>query len=182
MPALLAPIVGLLLGFAFHQSGSRQLVRAAPGTAVETRGQLLTLAYTLVLFVPYNAYFLAFSPDWSFLYALDTRQNLGLLITLSLLVDSASVVIGFHLAQRHFGPHSRATLLRVLLPAVALLLIFLALGRRRLAVEATYEQFQGNFGVHPVAGSALGYSLLWLGSIFIVATIWTAVQFRRLGE
>jgi hypothetical protein len=142
----------------------------------------LALAYTLILFAPYNGYFLAFSPDWTFLYAFDTRANLGLLIAVSLLLDSASVVLGFHLARRHFGASGRATLLRVLVPAAALVLLFLVLGRKRLAVEATYEQFHGNFGVHPVAGSALGYSLLWLGSIFGVATVWTAVQFRRLGE
>lgn len=182
MPALLAPLVGLLIGIAFHQSGSRQLLRAAPGTAVETRGQLLTLSYTLILFAPYNAYFLAFAPDWSFSYALDTRRNLGLLIVCSLLLDSASVVLGFHLARRYFGHSPRATLLRIFLPAVALLLVFLALGRRRLGVEATYEQYHGNFGVHAVAGSSLGWSLLWLGGIFTLSTIWTAVQFRRLGE
>src|SRR6478735_9124531 len=90
VPAVLAPLIGLLIGVAFHQSGSRQLLRAAPGTAVETRGQLLTLSYTLILFAPYNAYFLAFSPDWTFFYAIDTRSNLGLLIGLSLLLDCAS--------------------------------------------------------------------------------------------
>jgi hypothetical protein len=178
---MLAPLIGLLIGFAFHQSGSRQLARAAPGTAVETRGQLLTLAYTLILFAPFNAYFLAFAPDWSFLYAVDTHEHLGLLIVVSLLLDCGSVVLGFHLARRYFS-HSPTTLLRVLVPALAVVLVFLALGRRRLGVDASYEQFHGDFGVRSVAGSALGYSLLWLGTLFTAATAWTAVQFRRLGE
>lgn len=181
MPALLAPLIGLLIGFVFHQSGSRQLSRAAPGTSVETRGQLLALAYTLLLFVPFNAYFLAFAPDWSFLYTLDTSEHLGVLIVVSLLLDCGSVWLGFYAARRYLSP-SPATLLRVLVPALALLLVFLALTRRRLGVEATYEQFHGNFGVRSVAGTALGYSLLWLGSLFAAATAWTAVQFRRLGE
>ncbi len=182
MPALLAPLIGLLIGFAFHQSGSRQLARAAPGTAVETRGQLLTLAYTLIAFAPFNAYFPAFAPDWSFLYAFDTRPHLGILIVASLLLDCGSVVLGFHLARRYFSAHSPTTLLRVLVPALAVVLVFLALGRRRLAIDATYDQFHGNFGGRSVSGSALGYSLLWLGTLFAAATAWTAVQFRRLGE
>ncbi len=182
MPAPIAPLVGLLIGASFHWNGSRQLARAAPGTAVEARGLLLAAAYALLIYAPICGYFLAFAPDWTFVYTVETERLNRALIVLALLGSAASVPLGFHLARRFMRRNTPGAIARVLVPACALILIFFAFAMRRLGVAGTYAQYHGNFGVQPLSGSPLGYALLWMGAILAGVTLWTAKQYRKLGQ
>lgn len=182
MPAPIAPLVGLLIGVAFHWSSSRQLTRAARGTAIESRAYLLVLAYSLLLFAPYNAYFLAFAPDWAFVYLFDTAESRAALVLASLLLDCASVLGGFALGRRFLRDKAPGSLASLLVPAGACLLLFLVGASRRLGAAATYAQYHGDFGVKPLGGSPLGYAVLWLGAVLLGGTLWTAHQLRHLGE
>lgn len=182
MPALVAPLIGFLIGVAFHWSSSRQLLRAARGTAIEIRAYLLVLAYTLLLFAPYNAYFLAFATDWTFVYLLDTSDHRGALVLASLFLDSASVLAGFWLARRFMKERAPAALAALLFPSSAYLLLFLVGMSRRLGAAASYAQYHGDFGVRPLAGSPLGYAVFWFGAVLVGGTLWTAYQLRHLGE
>jgi hypothetical protein len=182
VPAPVAPLIGLLVGVTFHWSGSRQLARAARGTAIEIRAQLLVLAYTLLLFAPFNAYFLAFSTDWAFVYLVDVTDNRSALVLASLFADCASVLVGFNLGRRFMADKRPGALAALLVPTGALLLLFLVGASRRLGVAATYAQYHGDFGVRPLGGSPLGYALLWFGAVFVAGTVWTALQLRHLGE
>lgn len=182
MPAPLAPLVGLLIGIAFHFFGSRQLARAARGTAIETRAQLLVLAYAVMLYGPFNAYFLAFATDWCFVYLFDTAPHRAALVLLSLFLDCGSVVLGFWLGRRFMRDKNPSTLIGLLVPTTAFLMLFLVGFLRRLSVEATYAQYHGNFGVQPIGDGPLGYALLWMGAAFLGGTVWTLIQLRHWGE
>lgn len=182
MPAPIAPLLGLLIGVAFHFSGSRQLARAARGTAIETRAQLLVLAYVLLLYGPFNGYFLAFATDWSFVYLIDTNRHRAAWVLSSLFLDCGSVPLGFWLGRRFMKDKSPSSLASLLVPACAFLVLFLVGASRRLGVEATYAQYHGDFGVRPLGGSPLGYSLLWLGGVLVGGTLWTVFQLRHWGE
>lgn len=182
MPAPLAPLVGLLLGVAFHFFGSRGLARAARGTTIETRAHLLVLAYALLLYGPFNAYFLAFATDWCFVYLFDTTANRAALALLSLFLDCGSVVLGFWLGRRFMKDKNPSTLLALLVPACGLLVLFLVGSLRRLGVEATYAQYHGDFGVRPIGSSSLGYALIWLGAVLLGGTLWTLIQLRHWDE
>lgn len=182
MPALIAPLAGLLIGVAFHFASSRQLVRAAPGTAIETRAMLLVLAYTLLLYGPFNAYFLVFATDWAFVYLLDTSRHEALLVSVSLFADVCSVFFGFFFGRRFMKDQTASRLASLLIPTGALFVLFLVGAARRLGALASYAQYHGDFGVKSLGDSSLGYALVWLGSVLVGGTLWTARTLRHLGE
>jgi hypothetical protein len=97
------------------------------------------------------------------------------------LIDTASVPAGFLLASRAAAARKPATVFRIVavpaLIAVALMLLVF----RRLGVYATYAQYHGDFGVESVAGSPLGYALLWMAAIVAGGIWWTLRLLRRLG-
>jgi hypothetical protein len=47
-------------------------------------------------------------------------------------------------------------------------------------VQATYAQYHGDFGTRPVAGTPLGWALVWFGAVVLVATLYVASELRKL--
>ena len=105
---------------------------------------------------------MAFEADWSYAYFIDTRRIPSALQLALVLLDAASVPVGFVV-----GCIARAS-------AQARSLCSRSV-RRRLdradwhrsfrrtpSIQASYAQFHGDFGTRPVAGSSLGYALLWM--------------------
>ncbi|WP_437679872.1 hypothetical protein [Sorangium sp. So ce131] len=177
MPAFVAPLVGLALGAllawfsaaAPHRPGA--LRAAEPRLTPGSRGRPLALAALFggLVFAPVCAYFLIFAPDWSFAYLVDTRRIPSAVDLLLLLVDAGSVPAGFALQGLVAAAGTRPTAQRSIralavlagVPLAAAAIAVLALSRR-LALDGTYRQVEGDFGVHPVAGGPLGYALLWM--------------------
>ncbi|WP_438019260.1 hypothetical protein WMF18_09395 [Sorangium sp. So ce315] len=178
MPAFVAPLVGFALGAllawfsaaAPHRPGAPRA--AEPRLAPGARGRPLALAalFSVLVFAPVCAYFLVFAPDWSFAYLVDTRRIPSAVDLVLLLLDAASVPAGFAAAHRFASsgggrptPQRAVRALAVFggAPLAIALVAVLALSRR-LALDGTYRQVAGDFGVHPVAGGPLGYALLWM--------------------
>jgi hypothetical protein len=180
MPVLIALPFGLCLGVTFAWVGRRELRRAAPGD-LGSRGLAIATLFSLFVFAPISAYFLAFEPDWSLAYLLDTAQASAALSPTLLLFELASVPGGFLLGRLLLerAPDD-ASLLRLLSGGVVLTLGTAMLGLRRFAVQGTYAQFHGDFGTQPLAGSSLGYAVLLLG-FWLTAGLGFAVwNLRRL--
>ncbi|AKT39398.1 hypothetical protein [Chondromyces crocatus] len=196
MPAFVAPLIGFALGallawirgaaplqpFARSQPGGTawQALRdhgvSGMGTArtAEARSLALATLFGLLVFTPICAYFLTFAPDWSFAYLIDSRRVPSALELLLLIADAAAVPAGF-LAMERAGEHRsfRATGSLVGAPLALAALLVLLLGKR-LTVEGTYRQIQGDFGVGAVAGGPLGYALLWMHGLLIAGLVLTA--------
>ncbi len=138
--------------------------------------------FSLLVFSPIAAYFLAFAPDWSYAYVVDP-QRLPSAVDLGLvLLDVASVPAGFALAARRAGQRRLGPLVKLAAaPALGALLILVA-GFQRLAVQGTFAQFHGDFGTRSVAGSPLGYSLLWMAAVLAGGVLWTARSLRRISN
>jgi hypothetical protein len=58
----------------------------------------------------------------------------------------------------------------------------IALTAGRLGIQASYAQFHGDFGTRPVAGSSLGYALLWMDALLVLGVVWTTRQVQRLAR
>ncbi|WP_437758289.1 hypothetical protein [Sorangium sp. So ce1389] len=178
MPAFVAPLVGFALGAllawfsaaAPHRPGA--LRAAEPRLAPDPRVRRLALVtlFAVLVFAPVCAYFLVFAPDWSFAYLVDTRRIPSAIDLVLLLLDAASVPAGFAAAQRFAAsaggrPTAQRSVRAVAVFAgapLAIALVAVVALARRLALDGTYRQVEGDFGVHPVAGGPLGYALLWM--------------------
>jgi hypothetical protein len=181
MPAPTAPFIGLALGAAFAWAAADELARRG-GTAAGSRGMVVALTFGLGIFAPAAGYFLAFWPDWCFAYLLNTERLPAYAALLLVLFNAASCPLGFAVAAKAAGERRPMRVARLsafaLIPALAWLLATF----KRLAVSATYAQFHGDFGIRPVAGSALGYALLYMAIVVAATAIWTIHALRRLSS
>lgn len=179
MPAFFGPLVGVALGgfFAWVLGETKAQGRGGP----DLSAPILVSAFALLIYAPQAAYFLVFNPDWAYAYFLEGGRRLGLLSAGVLLLDVASVPVGFALTLSRPKATGVSAVVRVMgvpLLMVGLLLVVLL---PRLSVHATYTQYHGDFGTRPVAGGPLGYALLWTNLVLLGATAFTARSLRRLG-
>jgi hypothetical protein len=177
MPAPIAPFLGWIVGLTFAWAASEPSTRAhaTPGRTI-----LVVILFSLLVYAPICSYFLAFAPDWSYAYLIDSERlpsavDLGLV-----LVNAASVPVGFLLGARHVKGGALSSLTRLGFAPGAVTLLFLAVTIKRLGVEASYAQYHGDFGIQPLAGSPLGYAVLWMFAVLTGAVAWTSHCLRKL--
>jgi hypothetical protein len=180
MPAPTAPLIGFALGVAFAWAASDELSRSAASGGA-SRSLVLVTLFSLLCFAPISAYFLAFAPDWSYAYLVDS-QRLPSAVDLGLaLLSVASVPAGFAIAARPASAKRLGPVVRLAAAPALVTIIFLFASIQRLTVHATYAQFHGDFGTRSVAGSPLGYALLWMAAVLGGAIAWTARCLRSMG-
>ena len=118
---------------------------------------------------------MAFEADWSYAYFVDTGRIPSALQLALVLLDAASVPVGFVVA----ASYARSRKLVPILTLVRRPPLILAAGTAsvitsgRLGIQASYAQFHGDFGTRPVSGSSLGYALLWMDSLLVLGVVWT---------
>jgi len=134
MPAPTAPLIGFVLGIAFAWAAADELGRA--GSGITSRSLVVVTLFSLLVFAPVSAYFLAFSPDWSYAYFVDSERlpsavDLGLV-----LLDAASVPAGFAVAARRAGSRRLGPLVQIAAFPTLAAGVFLLIASPRLAVSA----------------------------------------------
>ncbi len=175
MPAPLAPLLGFLLGVAFAWCAAEE----GAGQGIASRSLVVVSLFSLLTFAPISAYFLALAPDWSYAYLVDSQRLPGVVDPSLVLLDAASVPIGFAASLRIARAKRPAALLRLASPPAILMLGFLLIAFPRLGKNATYAQYHGDFGVRSVAGSPLGYAMLWMTLVLVGAVAWTGTWLWR---
>lgn len=177
MPALVGPFVGFALGAALAWL-CRAEARREDEAAFRARVVVAALFAALVL-APACAYFVVFAGDWSFFYLVDERAVPSALELVLVIADAALVVLGFvsghHAARRHAERACAALVLAPASIAAVLVLAFLS----KLRVVGTFHQVTSRFGTQPVAGSPLGWAILWMGAMIVAGFV---VAARILGE
>jgi hypothetical protein len=172
------PLVGFLVGVAFAWVAADELARG-PGRVFASRSLVAVALFGLLVYAPVGAILLAFGPDWSFAYLVNSQRIPTLVTSCLILLDAASVPAGFALGAHHAAERRLGALVRLgMVPALLGVLGPLA-ALPRLAVEATYTQFHGDFGARSVAGSPLGFALLWSAAVLAASIGWTVRCLRR---
>jgi hypothetical protein len=181
MPAFIAPLLGFILGIAFAWSSLEELA-ADPTSVLGSRCLVVSTLFSVLVFAPIAGYFVAFDGDWAFAYLLNTQRMPSAVVLALVLFDAASVPLGFVLA----APKARTRRLAALLPMAAIpggiALFVMLLLARRLGVAASYAQFHGDFGTESVAGTALGYALVWMNGVLAIAVALTIRELRKLSS
>ena len=179
MPAMVAPLLAFVLGLAFAWSASEELA-SDPTSVVTTRSLLVSTLFAVLVFAPAAGYFLVFHGDWAFAYLADTRRLPSAVVLALALVDAALVPAGFVVG----APFARQRRLKRLLTIAAgptfLALMLMLVFARRWGSSASYTQFQGDFGVQSVAGTPLGYALVWMNGVLAAAVALTVRHLRKL--
>ncbi|HEV8248227.1 MAG TPA: hypothetical protein VGP93_20770, partial [Polyangiaceae bacterium] len=160
MPAPIAPFAGFALGVCFAWAAREDLSGGA-GDRVLARSLSLVLLFALFVFVPACGYFLVFEPAWSYLYAVEGARRFSALNFITLSAAAASLPSGFLIAAPHARAQRAIDVGRLAAIPAGVALVILLSGLPRLSVRATYAQFHGDFGTEPLAGSSLGWAVLW---------------------
>jgi hypothetical protein len=182
MPAPLAPLIGFAFGVAFAWWARDELARSPSAGGIGSRSLVIVTLFATIVFAPIGAYFLAFEADWSYAYFIDTRRIPSALQLAIVLVDAASVPIGFVVAAAYARTRKLVPVLTLGMSPAIFALACIAVTAGRLGIQASYAQFHGDFGTRPIAGSSLGYALLWMDALLVVGAVWTTRQIQRLAR
>ena len=181
MPAPLIPLVGFTLGVAFAWA-ARDVVAGGAGGRLAAPSLGVVLLFALLVYVPACGYFLIFEPAWAYFYAVEGARRFSALNLVTLSLALASVPAGFLAAAQHARSQRTLEVARLAIVPTALGLLVLLAGLPRLAVKATYAQFHGDFGTEPLAGSSLGWAVLWAALVTLASALYAASVLRRLGR
>jgi hypothetical protein len=179
MPSFVAPLLGFVLGLAFAWAAIEEL-SSDPTSVLGSRSLVVSMLFSLLVFAPMAGYFMAFHGDWSVAYFINARRLPSAVILAMALFNALTVPVGFVLG----APLARQKQLKKLLtlagiPSLLAMLLVLLLARR-LSVSATYTQFKGDFGYRSIAGTALGYAVMWMNGVLATAVALTVREIRRI--
>ncbi|HMR09227.1 MAG TPA: hypothetical protein PKA88_25780 [Polyangiaceae bacterium] len=174
MPALVFPLLGFVIGL-----GLARIASGERGSTTESRDVVLAACFGAVLLGPTTAFLFALSPDWCLSYRVDSRRLPGFFPALLALGSACGPVLGVVCARALSWSRRPRLLWQLFALTLGSIAALLLVGSARLGRVASYTQFHDDFGVRPVAGSPLGYALLWLFSIVAVGVALTARGIRR---
>lgn len=176
MPVLCGPLFGFVLGSCFAAFAGEELRRT---DRVINRPFVIVCLFSLLAYAPFCAHFLAFAPAWSLAYFVAPGSLPATFVPAMTLLCALSCPLGFVVGARNPGAPRAALLLRLNAVPIVIGVGSILGGLPRLTVFATYAQYQGDFGTAPVAGSPLGYALLWMTLCLVCAIVWTLRLLRK---
>lgn len=173
-------MIGFALGAGLFWSVARELAR--PIRPISGPAVLIAAVLGICAYAPAVALVLSAEPDWAYAYVIAADQLPRWLSPCLVLLAGIGVPAGFAAALRASRGRPAFNQAWFWLPLV-LGLGPLLLFARRLGLQATFEQYHGDFGVQLLVGGPLGYLLLWLVLALAGAT-WLArrcLDFLALG-
>jgi hypothetical protein len=156
---------------------ARTELRLSPRHALLTAGFGAYMIFAMLVLVPVSVYFYVFHGDWFLLYMFDVQRIPSAIALVGFLLEAGIGALGFA---------SGAALMRSQRDAAAGVVIAVALVvavavpiamRDRLAVVASFAQFEGGFGLTPfteaslLPGSLAMSLLLTTGLVFLLVRL-----------
>lgn len=179
MLAFIAPLLGFVLGIAFAWAAADEIA-SDPTSVLSSRALIVATLFSVLVFAPAAGYFVAFDGDWAFAYLVNTQRLPSAVVLALVLVDASSVPVGFVLAAPHARRKRLAPVLTLAAFPVGVALLCTLIFSRRLGIAATWSQFHGDFGTRSVAGTPLGYALIWMDGVLSVAVALTIRELRLM--
>jgi hypothetical protein len=158
VPVVSAPLLGFALGAGLYWSVARELAR--PIRPIAGASLLIATILGLFAYAPALALLLEAEPDWGYAYLMPAGALPRWFGPWMILVSAISVPLGFGAAQRACRGRP-AFVKRWFWVPFSLGLLPLLAAAPRLAVQASFEQFHGDFGERALVGGPLGYLLVW---------------------
>lgn len=180
MPALTLLLLGVALGALFAWSAAEELQHRQ--SLSESNATAIVFAFSLLAYAPSTSYLLSYNTDWSVGYWFDTIHLPNVTFALVALALASAPVLGYWLAAPASSDRAAGQALALGGASVLLVLLNTLIGLRRLMLTGSFRQFQDDYGLQSLAGSSLGYTLLWTMLVLAVLAFWTHTALRRLGS
>ncbi len=175
---MLAPLLGLALGALFALFASDELARTH-GPPTGTRAAAVVTLFSLLVFGPFAGYFVVQATDWSLAYLVDSRQVPSALLLLLVLLDVATVPLGFVLASSAARGRQPVAVLPLVLVPMALGVVVAGLLAHRLSSLGSTVEVRRGLPRGAFAGSSLAQATSWLWLCLAAGVVWTAGDLRR---
>lgn len=179
MPALTLLLLGVALGALFAWSASEELQQRQ--SLSESNATSIVAAFSLLVYAPSASYLLSYNPDWSVGYWFDAMRLPNIVFALAALTLASAPLLGYWLAAPASSDRTGWQSLTLGGASILFLLLNTLVGLRRLMLTGNFRQFQDDYGMQSLAGSPLGYTILWTMLVLAVLTFWTHGTLRRLG-
>jgi uncharacterized membrane protein YidH (DUF202 family) len=180
MPALTLPLLGFAVGVLFAWAAAEEIAQRQD--VLHTQSIWIVTLYSLLVHTPSAVLLIAPYPDWSVAYVVNASSLPTTWVPALVLLNCGAPPLGFLLSGSAAGQGRPVALLRLAGVALALACVNTLTFIDRLVVVATHSEFHNNFGIRGVAGSALGYSLLFLAVLTSAAAAWTHNLLKRVGR
>ncbi len=180
MPLIAVLVTGILLGMVFAWCATDELKQRR--STLQSEAAWVVLAFGVLVFGPSAGSLVSFHGDWSlsFWWAADAMP--AALLALAVLACALAPLAGFAFGAAMLRRRQPVVLIYVGAGALLGCATASLLALPRLLVEASYLEFHNGFGTRPIAGSALGYSVLWVTALVAGVTLWTALALRRIQQ
>lgn len=171
MPAIQLLLIGFALGVWYAWTARDQLRRSEG--AWRTPAGFVVGAFSTLVFAPACCLLCLTHADWSLGYLVSSGGLPNSWPVLMMLAYSVIVPLGFAVGSSRAKQSQAMLVTRLTLVPLAFAAALALLCVRPLSVVGTTQQYAGQFGLAPVAGSSLGYSLLWLSVVLPASVAWT---------
>ncbi len=178
MPVLALVLLGICQGLLFCWAASEDL-RQRDGV-LRSEGSWVVLLYCTLVQASCAGYLMTFHGDWALSYLLSAASLPGAVTAGLCFAGAAAPFLGWVMGSRYARQRRTAPLLYLAGSALVVTVVGSLLTLRRMLVVGSSVEFHNEFGVRSIAGSALGYSLLWMTVIVGAATLWTLGALKRL--
>lgn len=180
MPCLstlcLAFAVGVLFSRAHRESLSRQ------EHPLQAPGAWLVVAFGVVFWGPVMGYLMLRDASWSLSYWFDPARLPGAFGPALVLTYAVAPLAGYLVGSSAAMANRNDRLLWLLSVSVVVAVVIALAGLPRLLIVGNYRQYQQGFGLQPLAGSALGMTLVWSALVVAPVVAWTTSRLRQLSD
>lgn len=180
MPCLSTLCLAFALGVLFSRAHQESLSRQEH--PLQAPGAWLVVAFGVVFWGPAMGYLMLRDLAWSLSYWLDPGRLPGGFAPLVVLTYAMAPLGGYLVASSAALASRNDRLLWLLSLSVVLAVVLVLAGLPRLLAVGSYRQYQQGYGLQPLAGSALGMTLVWTALVVAPAVVWMTTRLRQLSD
>lgn len=180
MPCLSTLCLAFALGVLFSRAHQESLSRQEH--PLQAPGAWLVVAFGVVFWGPAMGYLMLRDVAWALSYWLDPKLLPSGFAPLLVLTYAMAPLGGYLIASSAAMANRGDRLLWLLSVSFVIAVVLVLAGLPRLLVVGNFKQYQQGYGLQPLAGSALGLTLVWSALVVAPAVVWMTTRLRQLSD
>lgn len=173
-------VISVVLGGAIALAARGQL-RVSSRSWYASRYFVVVATFQGFLVLPAAAYRYFFHPDWAYMYLFEASRATAVFGMVGLSAVLIAGIVSFSLGAYCARSQREWLILTVMGLAIALAVLATALGKARLVMVGSFDQWHGSFGLRPMFETDLLPALLVMGGCVVVGWITILAILTREG-